>query len=65
MNEEETFNVVVNDEGQYSIWLSHQEMPLGWNAVGKKGTKEECLNYIADVWTDMRPKSLRDQLEEE
>lgn len=55
--------VVVNDEGQYSIWPAYKEEPLGWHYAGKTGTKEECLAYIKEVWTDMRPKSLRDAME--
>lgn len=51
--------VVVNHEEQYSIWLEGRPLPLGWQSVGKSGTKEECLNYIKEVWTDMRPLSVR------
>ncbi len=52
--------VVVNHEEQYSIWPQwKQDLPLGWKAVGKEGSKEECLAYIEEVWTDMRPLSLR------
>ena len=51
--------VVVNDEEQYSIWLADRELPPGWRAEGKSGTKDECLAHIAEVWTDMRPRSLR------
>jgi MbtH protein len=56
--------VVMNHEEQYSIWPAHREIPLGWQAVGKQGTKDECLAYIKEVWTDMRPKSLRDKMKE-
>ena len=49
------YKVVVNHEDQYSIWPADRENALGWNDVGKKGTKEECLAYIKEVWTDMRP----------
>ncbi len=56
--------VVVNHEEQYSIWPADREMPLGWKAVGKQGTKQECLDYIEEVWTDMRPLSLRKKMEE-
>jgi uncharacterized protein YbdZ (MbtH family) len=59
------YNVVINHEEQYSIWPAHKEEPLGWHAVGKSGTKAECLDYIKEVWTDMRPLSLRRQMEEE
>lgn len=56
--------VVVNHEEQYSIWPEGRELPLGWQAVGKAGTKQECLDYIEEVWTDMRPLSLRKKMEE-
>ena len=58
------YKVVVNHEEQYSIWPAHRENAPGWNSVGKKGMKEECLEYIKEVWTDMRPLSLRKQMEE-
>jgi MbtH protein len=51
--------VVVNDEEQYSIWLADQEIPGGWQQVGQPASKEECLRAISDLWTDMRPRSLR------
>lgn len=54
-----TYDVVVNHEEQYSIWPAHKEPPNGWNRVGRQGTKTECLAYIEEVWTDMRPLSLR------
>jgi MbtH protein len=53
------YRVVVNHEEQYSIWPSDRELPPGWSEVGKRGPKADCLEYIAEVWTDMRPKSLR------
>jgi MbtH protein len=58
------YKVVVNDEEQYSIWPADRENALGWNDAGKSGTKEECLAYIKEVWTDMRPLSLRKKMEE-
>ncbi len=64
-DENTTFNVVVNHEEQYSIWPVDRELPLGWKAAGKTGTKQECLDYIEEVWTDMRPLSLRKQMEEQ
>jgi MbtH protein len=57
------YSVVVNDEEQYSIWPADQECPKGWTAVGTQGVKKECLDYIAGVWTDMRPLSLRKRME--
>jgi MbtH protein len=52
--------VVVNDEEQYSIWLAGRPVPTGWRTLGDPRKKPECLKYIGEVWTDMRPKSLRD-----
>ena len=54
------YKVVVNDEDQYSIWPEHKKIPPGWREAGNSGLKQECLNYIASVWTDMRPRSLRE-----
>jgi MbtH protein len=54
--------VVVNDEEQYSIWPAHKSPPAGWRGVGHEGTREVCLAYIEEVWTDMRPLSVRRQL---
>lgn len=58
-----TFEVVVNHEEQYSIWPDFKPIPNGWRAVGKSGPKATCLAYIKEVWTDMRPLSLRKQME--
>jgi MbtH protein len=55
--------VVANHEEQYSIWPADRELPLGWRNTGKTGTKEECLAHIDEVWTDMRPLSLRRAME--
>ncbi len=64
--EEDTtlYKVVVNHEEQYSIWPADRESPLGWQDIGKNGLKAECLTYIEEVWTDMRPLSLRKHMEE-
>lgn len=59
------YNVVFNHEEQYSIWPADRENPLGWRNADKSGLKEECLEYIKEVWTDMRPLSLRKQMEEQ
>ena len=58
-----TYTVVINDEEQYSIWFANRELPLGWRSVGKSGTKQECLDHIKTVWTDMRPLSVRKRME--
>jgi MbtH protein len=57
------YKVVVNHEEQYSIWPVSRENPLGWTDAGRTGTKEECLGWIKEVWTDMRPLSLRKRME--
>ena len=56
------YKVVINHEEQYSIWPADRENVRGWREVGKMGSKEECWNYIEEVWTDMRPLSLREKL---
>jgi MbtH protein len=57
------YTVVINDEEQYSIWRLGRDVPPGWREVGKSGPKDECLAYIDEVWTDMRPRSLRETME--
>ncbi len=54
--------VVVNEEGQYSIWFADKTPPSGWKAEGTRGTKEKCLEHVAAVWTDMRPRSVRESV---
>ena len=58
------YKVVVNHDEQYSIWPADRTIPLGWSDAGKEGTKQECLAYIEEVWTDLRPSSLRQKMEE-
>lgn len=60
---EAQFVVVLNEEEQYSIWPDGKEIPLGWKADGVKGDKQVCLDHIKEVWTDMRPLSLRKQMD--
>lgn len=64
--EEDTtiYQVVVNHEEQYSLWPAYKDIPGGWQAVGPKGLKQECLDYIKEVWTDMRPLSLRQHMQQ-
>jgi MbtH protein len=59
------YKVVINHEEQYSIWPADRENALGWNDVGVSGQKQECLDHIEEVWTDMRPLSLRKKMEED
>jgi MbtH protein len=58
-----TYKVLVNHEEQYSLWPDGLETPAGWREVGKTGSREECMKYVDAVWTDMRPLSLRKQME--
>ena len=55
------FTVVVNDEEQYSVWPEGKEIPAGWHEEGTAGTRAECLEHIEAVWTDLRPRSLRER----
>ncbi|MGW0801471.1 MbtH family protein [Nonomuraea sp. NPDC002799] len=55
------FKVVVNHEGQYSVWPEGRDNPAGWTDEGIRGSRAECLEHISAVWTDMRPLSLRGQ----
>ena len=57
-NEESEYVVLMNDEGQCSLWPSVREIPAGWTAVGPRGKRRDCLNWVEANWTDMRPKSL-------
>lgn len=56
------YRVVISIEDQYSIWSVRKEIPFGWSDTGKSGSKEECLSFIKEVWTDMRPRSLKEQM---
>jgi uncharacterized protein YbdZ (MbtH family) len=62
-DENALYKVVLNHEEQYSIWPLERENPAGWRDEGKSGTKAECLAHIDEVWTDMRPLSLRKAME--
>ncbi len=69
MSDDQTVNdvphiVVVNHEGQYSLWPADRSPPLGWTEAGKRGSREECLAFVDEVWTDMRPLSLREKMGE-
>lgn len=62
LREDVTYVVVLNDEDQYAIWPAHRETPDGWRAIGKVGSMDACLSYIGELWTDMRPRSVRELL---
>ena len=57
-----TFLVLVNDEGQYSMWPSFAEVPAGWTVAKGEDTRQACLDHIEANWTDMRPQSLIDAM---
>ncbi|MCF2435204.1 MbtH family NRPS accessory protein [Streptomyces thinghirensis] len=59
-----TYRVVLNDEEQYSIWDAGRELPDGWHAEGTEGSRQDCLRRIEEVWTDLRPASLRRRMEQ-
>ncbi len=62
-NDEATYVVLVNDEGQHSLWPTFAEVPAGWTVVKTADTRQSCLEYIEENWTDMRPKSLIQAME--
>ena len=66
-NDDDTtvYKVVVNHEEQYSIWPASRDNPHGWRDVGKQGAKADCLEHIKEIWTDMRPLSLRRRMEQD
>ncbi|MFP4155468.1 MAG: MbtH family NRPS accessory protein [Halothiobacillaceae bacterium] len=61
--DDQRYGVVINHEELYSIWQVDRELPLGWQWVGFEGSKVECLDYIEENWTDMRPLSLREKMD--
>jgi MbtH protein len=60
---EATYLVLVNEEGQYSLWPSFVEVPAGWSVAHPEGTRQQCIDYVNENWTDMRPKSLIEAME--
>ena len=58
----DSFKILVNDEGQHSIWPSGQPIPAGWQQVGPVGPKPDCLEWIKTHWPNIAPKSLREVL---
>ncbi len=60
---EPLYNVVANDEEQYSIWSACEQLPSGWKIIGHAQSREECLQEIEHLWTDMRPKSVREHMD--
>ncbi|GAA1606775.1 MbtH family NRPS accessory protein [Kribbella hippodromi] len=63
MDDTEVKKVLVNDEEQYSLWPDYLTVPAGWKETGVSGSKDDCLAYVNEVWTDMRPRSLRVQMD--
>ncbi|GAA2966676.1 MbtH family protein [Actinokineospora diospyrosa] len=64
MRDDIAYQVLVNDEDQYSLWPAHRDIPAGWRAEGTTGTKDECSAHVDRVWTDMRPRSLREAMDQ-
>jgi MbtH protein len=63
MDDDARYVVLRNDEEQYSLWLAGHTVPAGWEQVGQEGSKDECSSYVDEVWTDMRPRSLRERMD--
>ena len=62
MDDNGTYQVLVNDEEQHSLWPVGKELPEGWRRAGKEGSKQDCMDHVDAVWTDMRPRSLRERM---
>jgi MbtH protein len=63
VDEDGRYQVLINDEEQYSLWPEGHDVPAGWRQAGKEGSREECSAWVDEVWTDMRPRSLREQMD--
>ncbi|MFJ3306307.1 MbtH family protein [Streptomyces sp. NPDC086549] len=57
-NPDGTYLVLVNDENQHSLWPAFAEVPAGWTVARPEGSRQDCLDYIGEQWTDLRPRSL-------
>lgn len=64
-DEKGEYLVLINEEGQYSLWPAYIDIPIGWRATGPKGERKACFAWIEQNWTDMRPLSLVRQMEED
>lgn len=62
MDEDGKYQVLINDEEQYSLWQSGLEVPAGWRAIGFEGSRQDCMTEVDRLWTDMRPRSLRERM---
>ena len=61
-NDEATYLVLINEEGQHSLWPSFMEVPRGWRTAHPADSRRACLEYVERQWTDMRPRSLIDEM---
>jgi MbtH protein len=64
-DESATYHVLVNDENQHSLWPEFADVPAGWQVVLRSAGRAECIDYVNEHWTDMRPKSLADAMSAE
>jgi uncharacterized protein YbdZ (MbtH family) len=64
-NEDGDYLVLINDEGQYSLWPAFLDVPIGWKVTGPKGKRSVCLAFVDQNWIDMRPLSLVRQMEDD
>jgi uncharacterized protein YbdZ (MbtH family) len=64
-DENREFCVLINDEGQYSLWPTFKKIPNGWSAIGPRGGRKDCIAYVEANWTDLRPRTLIKQMEED
>lgn len=61
-NQDEIYLILVNDENQYSLWPEFRVVPSGWRTIGPRAKRAVCLAWIENHWTDMRPKTLAEQM---
>ncbi|SBV04579.1 MbtH protein [Streptomyces sp. Ncost-T6T-1] len=61
-DENGVYLVLVNEEGQHSLWPSFIDAPAGWTIVKSEDSRQACLDFINENWTDMRPKSLAEAM---
>ncbi|MFC5801994.1 MbtH family protein [Streptomyces formicae] len=63
-NPEGVYSVLVNDEDQHSLWPDFVDVPAGWRVVHGPAARQSCLDYIEAHWTDMRPRSLAEAMDD-
>jgi MbtH protein len=63
-DDDSTYHVLINDEGQHSLWPALIDVPKGWRIIHESASRAACLEFVDRNWTDMRPKSLIEKMEQ-